>query len=136
MVNVDILENDRSGGTLTTTVVVSHEQTQSVDYTVEVGLVDGPSETLSGTLPSSTGSFPGGSETATVEFDLAGMGQGTVYAELTQGGSERVELDFGASEGSTYPVGGDGDGLDIPVEAVLAVGGGAALVGLALRGRN
>lgn len=128
MVNVDILENQKQGSTLTSRVIISHEETASVDYTVEIGLVDGPSETVSGTLPSSTGSFPGGSDTQMVEFDLGGVQNGTVYAEVVSGGSDRSELSFGSEDKSYYAVGGD-EGLS-GEELALLVGGvvGAGLV--------
>jgi len=130
MVNVDILENERQGQTLTSRVVVSHEQPQSVDYTVRVGLVDGPSDTISGTLPSSTGSFPGGSDTEMVEFDLGGMDEGTVYAELVSGGSDRTELSFGGEDGGYYPTDPE-EGFD--AEQVALILGGAVGVGLVAR---
>lgn len=111
-VSVDILGVEILEGPLRAvpTIVVSTEQAQTIDYTLETE-GGGGIRRFQDTLFGGSGSFPGDSNTHEPIFNVEGQSSGTIEAEIISGPSGSATRDFEVSTGG----GGGQPPVDQPV---------------------
>ena len=111
-VSVDILGVEILEGPLRVvpTIVVSTEQAQTIDYTLETR-GGGGVRRFQDTLFGGSGSFPGDSNTHEPIFNVEGQSSGTVEAEIISGPTGSDTRDFEVTTG-----GGGGGGDEPPVD--------------------